>query len=263
MEGRGEKAGWASGDEGLLRDAARRPGASRAARNSVTALADAAVACVAGCDGEKAVRRERARAARAAMTSDERAAQSARMCVGLLALPQVRAAKTLACYLAFGDELDLGEFMQASLARGQRVCLPVTLSGRRLAFVDVQACDLADRARLPRCLREPQRPLPTVSEELAERVVSPSEIDVAVLPGLAFDRKGTRLGYGGGYYDAWLEKAFGSGGRPLLIGTCFDCQLLPPGEALPREPHDMAMDLVATSATLWGELEISPDAQQS
>lgn len=200
--------------------------------------------------GEKAAWRERARAARAAMTREERAAQSARVCAGLLELPQVQAASTLACYLAFGDELDLGEFMRASLERGQRVCLPVTLGGRTLAFVDVRACELADRACLPRCLREPQHPLSAVPEELAGRVVDPSEIDVAVLPGLAFDRRGVRLGYGGGYYDAWLGEAFGPGRRPFFVGTCFDCQLLPPGETLPHEPHDIAMDLVVAPATL-------------
>ncbi len=203
-----------------------------------------------GMCGEKAVRRERARAARAAMTREERSGQSARVCAGLLALPQVQAASTLACYMAFGDELDLGEFMQASLERGQHVCLPVTLSGRRLAFVDARECELAVRASLPRCLREPQRPLPAVPEELAGRMVDPSEIDVAVLPGFAFDRKGTRLGYGGGYYDAWLREAFGPGRRPFLIGACYDCQLLPPGETLPHEPHDIAMDLVAAPTTL-------------
>ena len=101
-------------------------------------------------------------------------------------------------------------------------------------------------------------------------MIDPADIDVAILPGLAFDTHGTRLGYGGGYYDVWLGEAYGLGGagktgkqsgdtrrstskvpspqRPFLIGACFNCQLLPPAATLPREPHDIAMDAVVTTS---------------
>ena len=153
---------------------------------------------------------------------------------------------------------------------GRIVALPVTLCGHKLAFVQVNDAELANPETLPRCLREPSRPLEAVPAELAGRVVDPADIDVAILPGLAFDTHGTRLGYGGGYYDVWLGEAYGlgdagktgkrSGGarrstskvpsshRPFLIGTCFDCQLLPPATTLPCEPHDIAMDAVVTAS---------------
>lgn len=149
------------------------------------------------------------------------------------------------------------------------VALPVTLRGHKLAFVQVNDAELANPEMLPRCLREPSRALEAVPAELAGRVIDPADIDVAILPGLAFDAHGTRLGYGGGYYDAWLGEAYGLGGagktgkrsgsarrstskapssqRPFLIGACFDCQLLPPAATLPREPHDIAMDAVVTA----------------
>lgn len=150
------------------------------------------------------------------------------------------------------------------------VALPVTLRGPRLTFVQVNVAELANPEMLSRCLREPSRALEAVPAELAGRVIDPADIDVAILPGLAFDTHGTRLGYGGGYYDAWLGEAYDlgdagktgkqSGGArhstpkapssqpPFLIGACFDCQLLPPAATLPREPHDVPMDAVVTAS---------------
>lgn len=285
---------------------------------------------------EKTSYRQQAKRARAAMSMAERMRQSETVCGKLLELPEVEAANVVACYLAHGNELDLGEFMQAltggdnkfeetteasnvalilgELAAHQNpgehepsdgnsktpikseashvpiapkatdisqnparaVALPVTLRGSRLVFVQVDAIELAKPEALPHCLREPSHPLSAVPEELMDRIVNPTDIDVVILPGLAFDTHGTRLGYGGGYYDAWLAEAYGLGDteeagaaheqahatgrlatdqagpalyrRPFLIGTCFDCQLLPPATTLPREPHDIAMDAVVTTS---------------
>lgn len=287
---------------------------------------------------EKALRREQAKRTRATMSETERTGQSEAVCERLLGLPEVGTARVVACYLAHGDELDLGGFMRAfvvsndrlegaadgnggEIASGQHeqreslgeheqrknsgehelldgcekspirpkasqipttpktagisqnpariVALPVTLRGHKLAFVQVDDAELANPETLPFCLREPSQPLETVPAELAGRTIDPADIDVAILPGLAFDAHGTRLGYGGGYYDAWLGEAYGlrdadktgkrsdgtrrstskapSSQRPLLIGACFDCQLLPPAATLPREPHDIAMDAVVTA----------------
>ena len=279
---------------------------------------------------EKALRREQAKRARAAMGEAQQAQQSETVCDGLLDLPEVRTAHVAACYLAHADELDLGPFMRAFVAGNDRlggaadsssdamtsgkhepqrgsgehepldgcgkspiglevshvsvapdaadisqnparvVALPVTLRGPRLAFVQVDADELANPETLPHCLREPSRPLEAVPAELARRVIDPADIDVAILPGLVFDTHGTRLGYGGGYYDAWLGEIYGpedtgksgkrsgsarrstskapSPHRPFLIGACFDCQLLPPAATLPHEPYDIAMDTVVTAS---------------
>ena len=235
---------------------------------------------------EKALRREQAKRARANMSEAERMQQSEAVCDKLLELPEVGAARVVACYLAHGDELDLDGFMRAFALGGscslsdnssdisqsptRIVALPVTLRGPRLAFVRVDFAELAKPESLPRCLREPSRALDAVPAELADRVIDPADIDVAILPGLAFDTHGTRLGYGGGYYDAWLEEAYGLGDtdrvekrdgsarrpaskvsspqRPFLIGACFNCQLLPPAATLPREPHDVPMDAVVTAS---------------
>lgn len=63
--------------------------------------------------------------------------------------------------------------------------------------------------------------------------------DIILIPGLAFDHHGHRMGRGGGFYDRWLE-AHPSGKK---IGLCFQCQIV---GHLPREPHDLSMDLILT-----------------
>jgi 5-formyltetrahydrofolate cyclo-ligase len=72
--------------------------------------------------------------------------------------------------------------------------------------------------------------------ELAPRV----EPDVIIMPLLGFDRRGTRLGYGGGYYDRTLERL---SKRPRLVGLAFAAQQL---ATVPREPHDVPLDIVVT-----------------
>lgn len=69
--------------------------------------------------------------------------------------------------------------------------------------------------------------------------------DLILVPGLAFDRAGHRMGRGGGVYDRWLEA------RPSTkkIGLCFQCQIV---EQVPREPHDMRMDAVLTEEGFVG-----------
>lgn len=223
---------------------------------------------------DKAALRKQMRDMRDAMATDEHAGQSCAICKRLLALPQVRSAEVLACYVPFGSEVDLGPLFAAlaenetaeatapwerhhrdfsALTVGEapgtrkapRIAVPITLTGRRLAFVEMPARQLCSRDSLPRCLREPARPLEEVPPELVGLVISPQAIDAAILPGLAFDSAGARLGYGGGYYDSWLA-GFDSK-LPHLIGACFTCQLLPYG-TIPQEPHDIRADVAVTPA---------------
>ena len=68
----------------------------------------------------------------------------------------------------------------------------------------------------------------------------PLDADLIVVPGVAFDRSGRRIGYGKGYYDKSLHRLEGSG---RLMGFCFDFQLF---EEIVGEPHDVTMDLIVT-----------------
>ncbi len=111
----------------------------------------------------------------------------------------------------------------------QPVCLPVVLG-------DEQPLDMR--------LWEQGAPLyPSGFGTLAPSEIAPRvEPDIVVMPLLGFDAKGTRLGYGGGYYDRTLAAMKK---RPLLVGYAFAAQELP---SIPREPHDRPLDLIVTEA---------------
>ena len=75
--------------------------------------------------------------------------------------------------------------------------------------------------------------------------VSLSELDLMVVPGVGFDLHGHRLGYGRGYYDRVLA---GESRRPTLVGLCFEQQVV---DRLPRDPHDVCVDLLITEQHSW------------
>ena len=90
---------------------------------------------------------------------------------------------------------------------------------------------------------------PTDREPVAEaRLVSPEEIGLILVPGLAFTRDGRRLGRGGGFYDRYLA---GLSAPTVKLGVCFHGQLR---ETLPEEAHDQRVDAVATERGLFSPL---------
>jgi 5-formyltetrahydrofolate cyclo-ligase len=81
--------------------------------------------------------------------------------------------------------------------------------------------------------------------DLPDRQIDPALIDLIIIPGLAFDLHGGRLGYGKGYYDRFLHKTRAIAAK---VAVCFECQLFP---EIPVLPHDVRMDMVVTENTLY------------
>lgn len=111
----------------------------------------------------------------------------------LLELPAFQDAKTLATYLSFDHEFSTAGLIQAALQLGKRVCVPRTYLQGRMEFVEYDP-DILEKTRFG--LLEPNE---------RGQVVYKSEIDLIHVPGLVFQSKGYRIGYGGGYYDRYLE----------------------------------------------------------
>lgn len=153
----------------------------------------------------------------------------------LLAEPALRRARRIGAYFALGGELDLAPYLQAVLGSGREVYLPrLTGAGGRMRFARYRAGVSLARNRFG--IPEPARDAPTVAARF---------LDVVLLPLVAFDAIGTRLGSGAGYYDRCF--AFRASRRawhaPLLVGVAFACQEVPP---LPRRPWDVPLDAVVT-----------------
>ena len=110
----------------------------------------------------------------------------------LLELPAFQEAKTLATYLSFDHEFSTASLIQAALQLGKRVCVPRTYPQGRMEFVEYDP-DILEKTRFG--LLEPNE---------KGKLVDKSQIDLIHVPGLVFQSKGYRIGYGGGYYDRYL-----------------------------------------------------------
>lgn len=174
---------------------------------------------------------------RDALTPDERTAASAVIAnrVETLLASRAPGPGVLALYAAKGSEVDTLAIDQAARARGLSVAYPRVITGERaLAFQLATPAELVvTGSRFG--LREPRPDAPVV--ELAA-------ISIMIVPGLAFDRAGGRLGWGLGHYDATLATGSPSPHRlPRLVGVGFECQLV---DTLPLEAHDIALDVIVT-----------------
>lgn len=179
----------------------------------------------------KASLRRSAKQSRARISERDRAAWSAAIRGRLVALDRWRAAGTVALYAPIAGEADVIPLVEKARGSGKRVVFPrANTATHSLEFFEV--CSASE-------LRPGAYGVPEPPAEEAKRIPA-GQIDLLVLPGLAFDLEGRRLGFGGGYYDRLL----GSSPRPA-IGVAFESQI---HTALPGEAHDCGVDIVVTEA---------------
>jgi 5-formyltetrahydrofolate cyclo-ligase len=163
------------------------------------------------------------------MSDAERAAAGRLIRDHVLEMPEVSAAGTVAAYHSIGTEPDTHSLIFALWKRGSYVVLPVLLPDGDLDWASYEGPD--SLARGPRGLLQPVEP-----------VRGPGTVaraDVVLVPALAVDTCGKRLGRGGGSYDRALARVRG---QVPTIGLIYDDELLP---GVPTEPHDAAVRAVA------------------
>lgn len=179
---------------------------------------------------KRRLRRE-LRARREALSMAEREAASAGLCAVLRHAP-LPAVGLIGAYAALGGELDTGAALTLLQSLGWVIAYP-RVDGNELVFHRTEPGQLV---RGYQGIREP------VADHATH--VEPSALRALLVPAVAFDRSGNRLGHGGGFYDRLL------GVLPpgvLTIGVAYDFQVL---EHLPTEPHDVAVQAIATP-TEW------------
>jgi 5-formyltetrahydrofolate cyclo-ligase len=156
----------------------------------------------------------------------------------LAALPEFQAARVFSAFVPTRGEVDLSEAIAARTASGAQLALPrVFPDPPRLRFFAVTPETPLSPGTYG--ILEPPTDAPEVSAE---------ELDVLLVPGLAFDLSLRRLGYGGGYYDETARRLRGAAlnpGRGFLVGVGFDFQLIP---NCPAGEADVAIDCVVTDA---------------
>ncbi|MET0285081.1 MAG: 5-formyltetrahydrofolate cyclo-ligase [Polyangiales bacterium] len=171
--------------------------------------------------------RKRVAALRRTLVADTRALYAARMVELLAAHPAFTAARTVLAYSALRFEIDPRGAVERAWAQGKTVALPRTLQETRaLALHVYREGDVLEEGGFVI-----QEPLPT------SPVLDPAEVDVVLVPGLAFDQRGHRLGFGQGFYDRLLPRCTNA----VRIGLCFDLSML---VEVPNAAHDAPVDFV-------------------
>lgn len=177
--------------------------------------------------------RLRRRALRRRETQPDKAVLSERICTTLERLPEYRQAKTICSYVGVGSEVVTVNLLRAAIAGDKQVIVPY-VDGSRVRLFHLR--DLAELAPAPFGLLEP----PPGLRDQADRHMHAVDVELFVVPGLAFDATGARLGYGKRYYDSLLRSARSESPR---IGLAFACQMEP---TLPVLDYDVSMHVIVT-----------------
>jgi len=192
---------------------------------------------LAAADGEltaaKASLRRRVLAARAALSPQQRAEAGRALRDAVLALPQAQMAGTVAAYYSIGSEPDTHGLVYALWKRGTYVLLPQLRPDMDLDWASYEGPDSLRAG--PRGLTEPTEP--------PRGAASVSRADLVIVPALAVDRRGMRLGRGGGSYDRALARV---GPQVPTIALLYDTELV---DEVPAAAHDQRVRLAARPGT--------------
>lgn len=159
----------------------------------------------------------------------------------VLALPELASATTALLYGASAEEADPSVLESALRERGVRIAYPRVAGPYSLSLHWVDSAEVLCPGAFG--LLEPAADAPTAAL---------GQISVIVVPGIAFDADGNRLGFGGGYYDTLLA---GAESPPPAIGFAFDEQIV---DEVPHEDHDRPLDIVVTPTRTFRRATTTP-----
>jgi 5-formyltetrahydrofolate cyclo-ligase len=180
----------------------------------------------------KADQRQLALAARAHLSAEERALKSAAVWECLQTLPEYRSAARILYFVGFGTEVVTLPMIEAMLAQGKHVATPKVVADEpdmELRQVTQPAIQLQPGTM---GILEPDDTCPLLSAQ---------DFDLILVPAVAWDLQGYRVGYGGGYYDRLLAKTE----QTPRIGIGFDCQVI---DQVVRTEHDLGVDALVTES---------------
>lgn len=185
---------------------------------------------------EKQALRARMRASRDALPASAREAKSAEITRRLTQLPVFQSAAVVFAYVSIGSEVGTTGIIAEAVRSGKAVAIPKVVSGQRLL-----AC----------CLEVPLDHLRPGFAGIPEpdlcTPVPPERIDLVIVPGLAFDPAGNRLGYGRGFYDGFLRCLRGVRPDAATVGLAFAAQVV---TSVPTDPWDVPVGFVVTESLL-------------
>lgn len=150
----------------------------------------------------------------------------------IIEIPAYKTCTLVLSYIAFGSEVDLEKLHRRVLEDGKRLAVPRVVDKTSMDFVEIRENTTFEKS----------------AYGIMEPVGDPIEIDektLVVVPGVAFDHEGRRIGYGGGYYDRVISLLKDDDNVLEFVGVFFDLQQL---EVIPAEAFDETLDLLLTES---------------
>lgn len=145
----------------------------------------------------------------------------------VMTLPEIRRAGTVMAFWSFGSEVDTSSLLRRLHAEGVRIALPRIVNGEVVPVAYVPGDPVSEASF-------------GAMEPVSDTEVDPATIDVVVTPGVAFDRRGNRVGYGGGHYDRLLA---GIRSDAATVAVAFDLQVV---DEVPAGGADRRVDAIVT-----------------
>lgn len=159
----------------------------------------------------------------------------------VLELPEFKAANTILCYVSTEDEVRTESIIRIALQMGKQVAVPKVEGRRKMQFYRISS--LLELVPGFQGILEP--------EADDARILTRG---LMFVPGTAFDRRLYRMGCGGGYYDAWLERY--KSDELITCGLAYEPQIVP---FVPREPHDRPVDILITPTNILRKGDVRHD----
>ncbi len=178
----------------------------------------------------KNVLRQDAREKRQSLSPDSYATKSRIIRGKLEGLLQFISAKKIMAYVSTKEEVNTHDLIKDCIQKGQTICLP-KVDGNEIKIIQVSSWEQLESGAFN--ILEP-----TSDDE----AINPEDLDLIIVPGIAFDRRGHRLGFGRGFYDRILKKT-----TAYKVGLAFHEQII---DEIPNEEHDVPMDLIITDTSL-------------
>ena len=183
---------------------------------------------------EKKLIREEILSKRAKVTKEKREVNSKKRIEKLMASSYYKQAHTIMSFISFSDEVNTHDFIKEAIEDGKQIVVPITFP----KVPEIKASILTSFSQLEAGFYN----ILTPKKEF-HKFIDPKEIDLVIVPGLAFSKDGYRVGYGGGYYDRFLSKIPDT----TTIAIAFQLQIL---EDLPTDDFDIPVDYIYTEENI-------------
>lgn len=180
---------------------------------------------------EKRILRDEMNRKRNALAKAEAESKSRAIAANLAKIKEYKEANAVIFYAAKGNEVQTAGLIREALRQGKKVLLPIT----NTAAKEIEISEVKDYSS------DLKKGAYGIMEPKKKRAFDERKIDVVIVPGVAFDTDGHRLGYGLGYYDKLLRRL----ANAAKIGLAYDFQVV---DKLPRESHDHPMDMIVTES---------------